>query len=101
MVYLQMENARLRAELATAVARDCVRSVQLAGATTAAAASAAAAAAEAGQPPPAAGAAAAAGPGELPAGVAGAQPLLPPGAAQKFERAMAVKDELVVELQVG
>lgn len=101
---LQLENAKLRAELASQIALDCIRSVQLATLGTA----------QAGPPlspmggaSPGPGLAQASPPlgqsgvGSSPQAVvqASAAAALLPEVVQRFERALATKDGLVAELQ--
>ena len=90
---LQMENARLRAELASQIALDCIRTAQLAATITLprqAGTAGPGAPAAPGPGPEASQHATADAPGEAP---------LPPDAGQKFERALAAKDGFIGELQ--
>ncbi|KAL4447174.1 hypothetical protein ABPG77_007207 [Micractinium sp. CCAP 211/92] len=104
---LQLENAKLRAELASAIALDCIRSAQLASAPSLGAASAAAAqragGSGSGQASPHPAVSAASSPrapsAGIAAGSASAAPAVPPEAAHRFERALAAKDSLAAELQ--
>ena len=83
MASLRMENARLRADLASQIALDCLRMEIEPAVPVAASAAASASSGEAG------------GGG---GGAAAAQPSLSAAAAQKFERALATKDGLIQEL---
>ena len=94
---LQLENAKLRAELAAQIALDCIRSAQLAG-VSAASVSAAAGSGHASPRLAESGTAAAAAVGGAGPALAAAA-ALPPDAAQRFERALAAKDGLVAELR--
>ena len=106
---LQLENAKLRAELASAIALDCIRSAQLASAPSLGAASAqasqraAASGSGSGQASPHPAASAASSPRAPSAGIAAvaapAAPAVPAEAAHRFERALAAKDSLAAELQ--
>lgn len=84
----QMDNARLRAELATGVAVECDRAAQQADALGAGPWMGAAAAQEPGAPPEAGGAA------------SPAAEELPAADLQKCERALAEKEGMITELEV-
>ncbi|PSC71466.1 Autophagy-related 11 [Micractinium conductrix] len=101
---LQLENAKLRAELASAIALDCIRAAQLATVGGMGGAAALTPRPCSGQASPLAASTASSPRGSTvvtaagAAGGGGGAPL-PADAAQRFERALSAKDGLVSELQ--
>lgn len=98
---LLLENAKLRSELASQIALDCVRAMQTAGQAPVAQQPTGAAGASGQASPHLALSAGSPRPPPSPAalGSGAAAGSLPPEAVQRFERALAAKDGLATELQ--